>query len=810
MAVSNTVEAVLRSKFEDRVTAGVAQTVQNLKQAFGVMLSNAASLASGFGAAVQSMAHSIISFGGTLTEKSAQSESSLKKFGLVAAGASAMVVGAFLAMASAAAAWAADLLKRSGEVLELRLAFESLTATIGKSANAIETQLRRATEGTISSMVLLRNANRVLSADLPITTEQYTQLVGNVFKLAKASGVDGTQAINTLTDALVRGNARGLHAIGIQMGMKDAINQMALALGESASKLETETRQRTFINELLERTTAAAARNKAEYFSMADAMTKARIAWDEFLLRLGEGVGRSGVVAELLNRVNKALDNFVLKEDGVTRIALAVNRFAISAIRGFANVMEVLGVLSTVWDVVWGAVKLVVYSAGAMIASVLTVIQWAVDSVVQTLAKLPGAAGRMFSGLAGHTRAALNTLVQAVELYTNGAKNAFSGFDEGRQKANAMAESARRLATDLEKYTGEVIRGAAGTRQLNKDTADAAEAQKKLNDQLRAYRELLRDLSKADANPYQAAFLDWQRDLDRINAEITAKGAEWDARRDQLRLAAMEKYFARVREIGLKAAEEAAEAQRRVEEAMRPQADLSKMPAPPTSPMPPAPPQLTALQQQMLQLREEIGRLNGVKLDGFSAVLAVLKTQVAEFAGSATQAFAAFFADMVSGQQDAGKKFLAAMLGLLGQMLVRIGTMMVELGVAEMILASSPFTAWATGSTHAHAQITIAKGVAIAAAGGVMMGAASAMASTNSGGAAGSSSQQDVPRPTSPQQVQVIQVGAAGRAQNIGQAAAAQPVELRVKVESNDSHIVRVVEKNAGANGRLRVVMQNG
>jgi hypothetical protein len=271
----------------------------------------------------------------------------------------------------------------------------------------------------------------------------------------------------------------------------------------------------------------------------------------------------------------------------------------------------------------------------------------------------------------------------------------------------------------------------------------------------------------------------------------------------------MEKYFAKVKELGQKTAAGEAEMQRRLEEAARPQGlgDVSKMQGPPIPEIPKV--ELSPLQQQMIELYDRMQMFNGIKLDGFGSVLSALKTEIGEFAFAGTQAFAGFFADLVSGQENAGKKFLAALMGMLGKTLVQLGSMMVSLGISEMVLASSPFTAMITGSSHAHGALLVAKGIAIAAAGGIMMGASSALAQTNQSGAAGNSFQQDIARPTTSQQVQVINVGAAGRAQSAAQAAAYQPVELRVKVESNDSHIVRVVEKNVSDNGRLRTVIQN-
>lgn len=468
--------------------------------------------------------------------------------------------------------------------------------------------------------------------------------------------------------------------------------------------------------------------------------------------------------------------------------------------------MEVLSVLSVIWDSVWGAVKLVVYSAGSMIASTLYLIQIGIVKVAEMAAALPGAVGRQFEATLPPLRAAANRLGAAVRTYSEGAKDAFSGYGQSAQKALEMAGAARHLAADLEKLAGVVREGGRGLRNHGNDAADAAAKLKELVQPLRAYRDLL--LSLRGTNEYQAAYAAWQKDLDQINREITAKGAEWEARRDELRLAAAEKYFARIREIGQKAAAEAAEAQRKVDEAMRPEAqDVSRMQGPVPPPVPEV--KLTNQQREALQLVDAFERLNGIKLDPFNQTLFVLQENVIQFAGMAGDAFASFFADILSGQEGAGKKLLAAFMGMLGKMLVQQGIFLIQAGIAHVLLSSVfPYSLFLRASDGYKA---IAWGAVLTAAGGALMGAASALAQTNQAGA-GASFQQAAPRPTS-SQTQVIQVGAAGRAQSAGEAAAtkpSQPAEVVLRVESNDSHIVKVVERNAGANGRLRVVMANG
>jgi hypothetical protein len=188
--------------------------------------------------------------------------------------------------------------------------------------------------------------------------------------------------------------------------------------------------------------------------------------------------------------------------------------------------------------------------------------------------------------------------------------------------------------------------------------------------------------------------------------------------------------------------------------------------------------------------------------------MAAMKNSVLDFAGQATQAWASFWADLVSGQEGAGKKLLAAFISMIGQMLVKVGTMLVQYGIAEVVLAHT-WIGKMMGASAAAGYKAIATGAAIAAAGGIMMGAASAMAQTNVAGQAGTSFQQDLPRPVAAQQVQVIQVGAVRGAQSPGQVSGPPQVTgtIRLEIEPSEKFVVRAVKNNVRSNGELRVLL---
>jgi hypothetical protein len=112
------------------------------------------------------------------------------------------------------------------------------------------------------------------------------------------------------------------------------------------------------------------------------------------------------------------------------------------------------------------------------------------------------------------------------------------------------------------------------------------------------------------------------------------------------------------------------------------------------------------------------------------------------------------------------------------------------------------------GASHAAGAHALAVGMIQAAIGGVMVGVASSMTQSTQSSSSSAAPQTATSSSTS-SQPKVIQVGAAGRAQDAGTAAAAQPVQVEVKLALDSNGVINVVEKNIRSNGRLRVAVVN-
>lgn len=829
---ANTVEAVLASRYVDGVSAGIRRTLDTMRA--GIM-----AMSAGAQAAVDGMVTSWVNFGLQMMNVSRQGASASQALAWRFAALGVVVTGVFARIASAAAAFLADVSRQASEVLELKLAFESLTATMGVAADKMMGDLKRATEGLVSSTVLLRNANRVLGADIPLTSQQYVQLVGSIFKLSKAAGVDAAQAIQTLTDALIRGNARGLQALGLNLGsVRDAISQMAEATGQSISKVEADAKLRVFYNELLRATSSAAQKNAADYFSLADAFTKSQNVFKAWVTSIGEAIGRSEVFERLLQRLSRALDNMGPSASGVESMALAVNRALIDMMQLLARILDLITAFGPVWASLYAGLKALGGLAFYVLNLILGVVVHVVGRLVEVLSLIPRV-GEMFRPVVSEMARLRDQLLdwrwRGIETF----QRSFEGFGSGVIALEQMSESLKSTAREMERFAGHVVRGAAAAGQMSTETQRAALSMEQLKEQTKKYGELAAEFQKRWATPPIRATLDYIATLREIE-KLTALS---ERHKNGLREEAFRTWLKRMRELEKEARDKSFAEWKEQWELERMllehQKDLSRMPPPPQPPdrnlgsdlfysghrqaelarMQEWQRAQEALRRQidrdtpdwakpLRDLRLEMDRLNQVRMDPFLQTISAMRSGIADFAAGAGQAFANFFSDLVSGQENAGKKLLAAFLGMLGQMLVKQGVFLIQAGIAEMALAST-LVGKMMGASHAAGARAVATGTVMAALGGAMVGAAAAMAKTNRAGA-GATFQENVPRPISGSQVQVIEVGAAGRAQSLAEAQPQKPRELgTLTIKLDRGLIVQEVRSNIQSNGPLRTVIQN-
>ena len=126
-------------------------------------------------------------------------------------------------------------IERGSTVDDMTSAFENFSKQANVSADVLLNQLNTATGRTISDFTLMEAANRNMLAGLDPTRFEETARATRA--LAEATGVDLTQALNVVDEALIRGNDRGLKQLQVNVDLDRAYRKAADALGVEAAQL---------------------------------------------------------------------------------------------------------------------------------------------------------------------------------------------------------------------------------------------------------------------------------------------------------------------------------------------------------------------------------------------------------------------------------------------------------------------------------------------------------------------------------------------------------------------------------------------
>jgi len=184
------------------------------------------------------------------------------------------------------------------EMQTLRNSFEAFTDAAGAQGITLE-RLRTATMNMVSDVDLLTQANRMLSAGMPI--DQIEELFGGAIKLGKAMGIDASMAIEKLTLGLVRQSWRLMDDLGIIMRASQAYKEYAESIGVSTSSLSASQKQTAWqiygINQLRERVVILRD-NIGEADKMLDQFAA---SMRNLYTAIGENIAAVPVVTTLLN-----------------------------------------------------------------------------------------------------------------------------------------------------------------------------------------------------------------------------------------------------------------------------------------------------------------------------------------------------------------------------------------------------------------------------------------------------------------------------------------------------------------------------
>lgn len=255
---------------------GVAATVQNSKAFISQMnainqavansakqMQSSAAQTQGFGGAFSKIAGIISSAGSTILNVI---------MGIVTAVGVTLV--AALALAGGAFVGFIALANRGAPLVGLRDSFDKLTTSIGITSDALLTNLRNASMGTVSDFKLIETANTALAG----ATGEYGKLFGEalpkLLTIARVQSRATGQAVDFLFQSLVSGVKRAspmlIDNTGIVLRVSAANEAYAQSLGKTVDELTPAEQKIALLNATLEAGDVAIAKLGASFMTNAD------------------------------------------------------------------------------------------------------------------------------------------------------------------------------------------------------------------------------------------------------------------------------------------------------------------------------------------------------------------------------------------------------------------------------------------------------------------------------------------------------------------------------------------------------------
>ena len=149
----------------------------------------------------------------------------------------------------------ADLAEKGLELNNVSAGFNSLHDSSEQNVTSLA-ELQHATEGTVSNLKLMEVANQAVIRGLDQGTGYYAKAVDVAVQYGKATGQSAAESMDKLSQAVQRGSARQLEALGITQSAKQIYAAYANSIGIAAEALSQQQKEEALVEAIAGKTTS--------------------------------------------------------------------------------------------------------------------------------------------------------------------------------------------------------------------------------------------------------------------------------------------------------------------------------------------------------------------------------------------------------------------------------------------------------------------------------------------------------------------------------------------------------------------------
>ncbi len=165
---------------------------------------------------------------------------------------------------------------------------------VGLNEQSLE-KFRQATNGTVSDIDLMIQANNAMLLGIVENEDQFADLIDSAQRLAKAVGQDALFGIESLTTGIGRQSKLMLDNLGIVLDTNLAYQKFAEANGKAVKDLDENERKQAFVQAALESTRSKVAQLGKETIDTNDSIAQLDVAMENLQLAFGEFMEGPGV-----------------------------------------------------------------------------------------------------------------------------------------------------------------------------------------------------------------------------------------------------------------------------------------------------------------------------------------------------------------------------------------------------------------------------------------------------------------------------------------------------------------------------------
>jgi hypothetical protein len=190
-------------------------------------------------------------------------------------------------------------------------AFEKL----GGSSSQIEAA-QKAVLGVVDSFTLMQIANEGLLKQIPGFADNFGKIADLGNRVADSLGIEATEGIKQVTDALATAKEKQLAAVGITISADEAYRNYAKSVGIAADKLSEAQKQEARQIAAIEQLDNALSRLPESSDSVANSIAALKAGFEEALTQFGIGINESAELTQALREMGEVIGDVDWEEFG--------------------------------------------------------------------------------------------------------------------------------------------------------------------------------------------------------------------------------------------------------------------------------------------------------------------------------------------------------------------------------------------------------------------------------------------------------------------------------------------------------------